>query len=138
MELRSAVSVSTLVVTSCEGPRQVLGVPSAPVSVIGSVFSSWADAVGPQVAAHARPVRLAERRLVEETSEADVERDLSFKGLAGLADPLRPGARDAISLNTEKQGSMVGRVQSKGPDAFEFSLAGAPKEAKPLEFRRQK
>jgi len=47
-------------------------------------------------------------------------------------------ARDAIALNTEKQGSMVGRVQSKGPDAFEFSLAGAPKEAKPLLFQRQK
>ena len=47
-------------------------------------------------------------------------------------------ARDAIALNTEKQGSMVGKVQSKGPDAFEFSLAGAPKEAKPLLFQRQK
>ncbi|MFM8705510.1 MAG: tetratricopeptide repeat protein [Planctomycetia bacterium] len=47
-------------------------------------------------------------------------------------------ARDAIALNTEKAGSMVGKVQSKGPDAFDFSLAGAPKEAKPLEFQRQK
>ena len=47
-------------------------------------------------------------------------------------------ARDAISLNTEKSGSMVGNVKSRGPDAFDFSLAGAPKEAKPLEFQRQK
>jgi len=47
-------------------------------------------------------------------------------------------ARDAIALNTEKAGSMVGKVQSKGPDAFDFTLVGAPKEAKPLEFRRQK
>ena len=47
-------------------------------------------------------------------------------------------ARDAIALNTEKAGSMVGNVQSKGADAFEFTLAGAPKEAKPLEFQRQK
>ncbi|NCY01377.1 MAG: hypothetical protein EBX36_00290, partial [Planctomycetia bacterium] len=47
-------------------------------------------------------------------------------------------ARDAIALNTEKAGSMVGRVQSKGADAFDFTLAGAPKEAKPLEFQRQK
>jgi tetratricopeptide (TPR) repeat protein len=46
-------------------------------------------------------------------------------------------ARDAIALNSEKQGSMVGQVRSKGPDAFEFSLAGAPKEAKPLVFQRQ-
>ena len=47
-------------------------------------------------------------------------------------------ARDALALNTEKAGSMVGKVQSKGQDAFDFSLAGAPKEAKPLEFQRQK
>jgi len=47
-------------------------------------------------------------------------------------------ARDAIALNTEKAGSMVGKVQSKGADAFDFTLAGAPKEAKPLEFQRQK
>jgi hypothetical protein len=45
---------------------------------------------------------------------------------------------DSISLDSEKQGSMVGNVVSKGPDAFDFALVGAPKEAKPLEFRRQK
>jgi hypothetical protein len=33
---------------------------------------------------------------------------------------------------------MVGKVQSKGADAFDFTLVGAPKEAKPLEFQRQK
>jgi tetratricopeptide (TPR) repeat protein len=47
-------------------------------------------------------------------------------------------ARDAIALNTEKAGSMVGKVQSKGADAFDFTLVGAPQEAKPLEFQRQK
>ena len=47
-------------------------------------------------------------------------------------------ARDAIALNTENSGSMAGKVESKGADAFDFTLAGAPKEAKPLEFRRQK
>ena len=47
-------------------------------------------------------------------------------------------ASDAISLNTEKSGSMAGKVKSKGADAFDFSLVGAPKEAKPLEFQRQK
>jgi len=45
---------------------------------------------------------------------------------------------DTISLDSEKQGSMVGSVVSKGADAFDFALVGAPKEAKPLEFRRQK
>ena len=47
-------------------------------------------------------------------------------------------ARDAIALNTEKAGSMVGNVTSKGADAFDFTLVGAPKEATPLEFQRQK
>jgi len=45
---------------------------------------------------------------------------------------------DQIALQTESQGTMVANVKSKGPDAFEFLVAGAPKDAKPLEFRRQK
>jgi hypothetical protein len=32
----------------------------------------------------------------------------------------------------------VGKVVSKGADAFEFSLPGAPAEAKPLLFQRQR
>jgi len=47
-------------------------------------------------------------------------------------------AADAIAMHSEKAGTMVGKVTSKGPDAFEFSLPGAPKEAKPLLFERQK
>jgi tetratricopeptide (TPR) repeat protein len=46
-------------------------------------------------------------------------------------------SRDAIALRTETAGTMEGMVASKGPDAFEFTLAGAPKEAKPLLFKRQ-
>ncbi len=46
-------------------------------------------------------------------------------------------AGDAIALTSEKAGTMVGKVASKGPDAFEFSLPGAPKDAKPLLFQRQ-
>jgi len=45
---------------------------------------------------------------------------------------------DTISLDSEKQGSMVANVTSKGADAFDFALVGAPKEAKRLEFRRLK
>ena len=47
-------------------------------------------------------------------------------------------AGDAIALTSEKAGTMVGKVAAKGPDAFEFSLPGAPAEAKPLLFQRQK
>ena len=44
---------------------------------------------------------------------------------------------DTIALRTEKAGTMEGKVVSKGQDAFEFMLSGAPKEAKPLLFQRQ-
>jgi hypothetical protein len=47
-------------------------------------------------------------------------------------------AADAIALHSDKAGTMAGKVVSKGPDAFEFSLPGAPAEAKPLLFQRQK
>jgi YD repeat-containing protein len=45
------------------------GVVSASSATVGGVFARWDDAVGPQVAAHARPVRLAEGRLVVEVDE---------------------------------------------------------------------
>lgn len=45
---------------------------------------------------------------------------------------------DAIALESEKAGTMVAKVKSQGADAFEFSLAGAPQEAPPLRFERQK
>jgi tetratricopeptide (TPR) repeat protein len=45
---------------------------------------------------------------------------------------------DQIALQTEAQGTMVANVKSKGPDAFDFLVEGAPKDAKPLQFARQK
>ena len=47
-------------------------------------------------------------------------------------------ARDAIALVSESAGTMAGKVASKGADAFEFTFAGAPAEAKPIAFQRQK
>lgn len=47
-------------------------------------------------------------------------------------------AADAIALVSEKAGTMTGQVKSLGPDAFEFSLPGAPAGTKPLRFDRQK
>jgi hypothetical protein len=46
-------------------------------------------------------------------------------------------ASDAIALVTENQGTMAGKVTSKGADAFDFLIVGAPADAKPLEFKRQ-
>jgi len=46
-------------------------------------------------------------------------------------------AADAIKLDSDKAGTMVGNVASQGPDAFEFSLPGAPADVKPLRFERQ-
>jgi len=39
---------------------------------------------------------------------------------------------------SEAAGTMTGTVASKGADAFEFALAGAPGGAKPIVFQRQK
>ena len=47
-------------------------------------------------------------------------------------------ARDAIALVSESAGTMAGKVASKGADAFEFTFAGTPTEAKPIAFQRQK
>lgn len=46
-------------------------------------------------------------------------------------------ARDAIALVSESAGTMSGKVVSKGPDAFDFSLTGAPAEARPIAFQRR-
>jgi tetratricopeptide (TPR) repeat protein len=47
-------------------------------------------------------------------------------------------ARDAIALVSESAGTMTGGVQSKGADAFDFTLAGSPPTAQPIAFHRQK
>ncbi len=47
-------------------------------------------------------------------------------------------ASDAIKLESDQAGTMIGNVVSKGPDAFDFSLPGAPADVKPLAFQRQK
>ena len=47
-------------------------------------------------------------------------------------------ARDAMALVSEAAGTISGSVASKGADAFEFTLAGAPPKAEPLVFQRQK
>jgi tetratricopeptide (TPR) repeat protein len=47
-------------------------------------------------------------------------------------------ARDAIALTSASAGTMTGAVASKGADAFDFTLAGAPPDAKPIAFTRWK
>ncbi len=45
------------------------GAAPTPARVVGGVFAGWERAVGAQVAAHARPVRLAEGTLLVEVDE---------------------------------------------------------------------
>ena len=80
-----------------------------------------------------------------ETVELVIGEDSTFSWKA--APPGKPAVEltgtietttDAIALVSEKAGTMVAQVKSQGPDAFEFSLPGAPKDAKPLRFERQK
>jgi tetratricopeptide (TPR) repeat protein len=47
-------------------------------------------------------------------------------------------ARDAIALVSDSAGTMAGKVASKGVDAFDFTLSGAPPDSKPIAFQRQK
>jgi len=47
-------------------------------------------------------------------------------------------ARDAIALVSAPAGTMTGAVASKGAGAFDFTLAGAPPDAKPIAFTRWK
>jgi len=46
--------------------------------------------------------------------------------------------RDAIALVSQTAGTMTAQVASKGADAFDFTLVGAPPDAPPLSFQRRK
>ena len=66
-----------------------------------SVFSRWAEAVGPAVAAHARPLRLDGTRLVvgvDGPAYATQLRLLSGQLLARLRDLVGPGAVDSVQV----------------------------------------
>ena len=54
------------------------GTPVAPAKTVGGVFARWDEAVGPQVAAHARPVRLHEGTLLVEVDEPGWATQLRF------------------------------------------------------------
>jgi tetratricopeptide (TPR) repeat protein len=79
-----------------------------------------------------------------ETVELEITADSTFTWKA--TSPGRPvvelsggveTAADAIRLESESAGAMVARVAPKGPNAFEFSLPGAPADVAPLVFQRQ-
>jgi len=47
-------------------------------------------------------------------------------------------AGDALVLESQQQGTMVGRVTSRGPDRFSFAVNGAPPSDEGLTFDRVK
>ena len=81
----------------------------------------------------------------DDTVELTVKEDFSFtwkatpkgKDAVELSGTMSTSA-DAIALESERAGTMLAKVKSQGADAFEFALVGAPKDAKPLVFQRQK
>jgi hypothetical protein len=81
----------------------------------------------------------------DDAVELTVKEDFSFtwkampkgKDAVELSGTMSTSA-DAIALESEKAGTMLAKVKSQGADAFEFALVGAPKDAKPLVFQRQK
>jgi predicted nucleic acid-binding Zn ribbon protein len=85
-----------------EGLARRLGAPTA--SSLGAVFSQWETAVGATVAAHARPVSLADGVLVvavDEPGWATQLRYLTNDVLARLAEVAGAGVVGRIELRVE-------------------------------------
>jgi predicted nucleic acid-binding Zn ribbon protein len=87
---------------SLEHLARRLGAPTA--SALGAVFSQWEEAVGPSVAAHARPVSLADGVLVvvvDQPGWATQLRYLSTDLLQRLADVAGDGVVGRIEIRVE-------------------------------------
>jgi predicted nucleic acid-binding Zn ribbon protein len=79
-----------------------LGAPTA--TSMGAVFTRWDDAVGPAIAAHARPIGLADGVLtvaVDEPGWATQLRYLKNDLVARLAEVAGPGVVGRIELRVE-------------------------------------
>ena len=94
---------------SLEGLARRLGAPTA--SALGAVFSRWEEAVGPTIAAHARPVSLTDGVLVVAVDQPGWATQLRYLS----TDLLRqePVREDYVSSATELTGfSVLPRVCS--------------------------
>jgi predicted nucleic acid-binding Zn ribbon protein len=99
---------------SLEGLARRLGAPTA--GALGAVFRQWEDAVGPAVAAHARPVSLADGILVVAVDQP------------GWATQLRYLANDLLGRLAEVAGEgVVGRI--------DIRVENGPQKAKRPPFR---
>jgi predicted nucleic acid-binding Zn ribbon protein len=86
-------------------PPDASGADPATAATVGGVFARWADAVGPHVAAHARPVRLTGSRLVVEVDEpgwATQLRYLEAELVERLARAAGPGVQ-SIELRVRRR-----------------------------------
>jgi predicted nucleic acid-binding Zn ribbon protein len=87
---------------SLEHLARRLGAPTA--SALGAVFSQWDEAVGPSIAAHARPVSLADGVLVvvvDQPGWATQLRYLSADLLRRLADVAGEGVVGRIDIRVD-------------------------------------
>ena len=71
---------------------------------VGGIFGAWDDAVGPQVAAHARPIRLDEGVLVVEVDEPAWATQLTF-----LSDTVRARLTEVSGVTLERLEIRVAR-----------------------------
>lgn len=82
------------------------GAPATPAKTVGGVFARWEDAVGADIAANARPVRLSDGTLVVEVDEpgwATQLRYLEGQLLERIAAVAGPGV-SKIELRVRRRG----------------------------------
>jgi predicted nucleic acid-binding Zn ribbon protein len=85
-----------------EGMARRLGAPTA--SSLGAVFSQWDEAVGASVAAHARPVSLADGVLTVAVDQPGWATQLRYLGsdlIRRLADVAGPGVVGRLEIRVE-------------------------------------
>jgi len=93
------------VLASLQPPTTNAAAPASTAKTVGGVFARWEDAVGAQIAAHARPVKLAAGRLLVEVDEpgwASQLRYLEAELLGRIAAVVGPGV-EAIDWRVRRR-----------------------------------
>jgi tetratricopeptide (TPR) repeat protein len=134
-EQSTAVAVASTTPPEPSEVRQAAAtepVPSTPPA-------ATAAATGPQTDLVGRWRAVADGTTIELTIDDASQFEWSATPRSGAATKISGSmvaTSDTLVLDSEAQGSMVGKVKTFGPDEFRFALAGGPPDAKGLDFQR--